>query len=207
MSDDDYDFFYDETEDLFCVKQIVEIEHLPKVLEKTRIVRFEDAEKSKLLLIQNEKYRDEEKSKLQRLTNYVVLEHILPYFRGDKKALSTIAGVSQHFQKILYSSEAEQLWNHYNGPFQFCIDTYCMICLLKKKKKKGNISNVLGLLQKCPINKLKLHCFITDIPGIHNCNLYPVSLYINLYAFIFELYIYSFKTDILLKTKLLENLF
>mmetsp|Transcript_21459 Transcript_21459/g.20745 ORF Transcript_21459/g.20745 Transcript_21459/m.20745 type:complete len:507 (-) Transcript_21459:377-1897(-) len=158
----DYDFFYDETEELFCVNVNQPVKKIQASKEKTFPSKFQGDKQ-----LFNIQYK-EEKSKLQLVTNYVVLEHILPYFRGEKKSLSTIAGVSKHFKKILYSSEAEELWNHNKSPFAFCIDTYCPICLMKKKKKstnKGNISAVLGFLQKCPINKVKLHCFITDIPG------------------------------------------
>jgi hypothetical protein len=84
----DYDFFYDETEELFCVNVNQPVKKIQTSKEKTFPLKFQDDKQ-----IFNTQYK-EEKSKLQLVTNYVVLAHILPYFRGEKTALSTIAGIS-----------------------------------------------------------------------------------------------------------------
>ena len=145
MSDDDYDFYYDETDDLF--------EEYPSNSTVGQVMK---APVNCPLFAQ-------EKSSLQRLSTDVVLANILPFI-CQKKTLSTLATVSKHFKNILFSDVAEGLWNQSCGPFKFCIDTYCPVCLIKKKQK-GGMHGVLGFLEKCPINRLKLHCFITDIPG------------------------------------------
>ena len=146
-NEDDFDFFYDETDDVFDDDQDY-YSHQKK----------------------NATYHDQinlkfEASHLQRLTPDVVLANILP-FVSHKKTLSTLAVVSKHFKKMMFSDEAERLWNQTSHPFQFCIDSYCPNCLIKKRQQKGSIRGLLGFLEKCPINNLKLHCFITDIPGM-----------------------------------------
>lgn len=115
--------------------------------------------------IEEEKEEDKETSMLQKLTGDVMLNCILPYL-SEKNELSKLTEVSKYFKNILYSTQAERLWNaDSNKPFEFCIDTYCSICSIKKRQQKGNINGVLGFFRKCPINKLKLHCFVEDIPS------------------------------------------
>lgn len=146
--DDDFNFFYDETDDIFDVCD----DHHPPNGQVNR-----DGQISSHMSIGT-------RSRLESLTSDVVLANILP-FVCEKKTLSTLAVVSKHFMEILFSDGAEQLWNQNQEPFQFCIDTYCPICLIKKRQQKGSLHGVLRLLEKCPINNLNLHCFITDIPG------------------------------------------
>lgn len=148
-SDDDYDFFYDETDDIFCDGYQEKQQHL-------EVATYENDRRGNT--------NNEERSYLQRLTTDVVLVNILP-FLCEKKLLSIMTTVSKHFQRILYSDNAEYLWNVNCKPFEFCIDTYCPACLIKKRQQKGSMHGVLRFLEKCPINCLKLHCFITDIPG------------------------------------------
>jgi hypothetical protein len=146
--DDNFDFFYDETDDMFdvyadCHPPKFECEHI--------------GQKSSIMVRGNT-------SRLESLMSDVLLANILPFI-CEKKSLSTLAVVSKHFMKIVFSDEAEQLWNQSREPFQFCIDTYCPICLIKKRQQKGSMNGVLRLLEKCPIYNLNLHCFITDIPS------------------------------------------
>jgi hypothetical protein len=152
-NDDDYDFFYDETDDVFDDDHHYQQEKVTVYHQQTNL-NFET-------------------SHLQRLTRDVVLANILPFI-SHKKTLSTLAVVSKHFKIMMFSDEAEHIWNQTSHPFQFCIDSYCPNCLIKKRQQKGNIHGLLGFLEKCPINNLKLHCFITDIPGmysvVHNSN-------------------------------------
>ena len=151
-SDDDYDFFYDETDDIFEDGNEVK-QHFIKVTDESR----------------HEDTVNQEQSLFQSLTTDVVLVNILPFLR-EKKLLSLMATVSKHFQRMLYSDNAETLWNQNSKPFEFCIDTYCPSCLIKKRQQKGSMHGVLRFFEKCPINCLKLHCFITDIPGEKTCN-------------------------------------
>jgi hypothetical protein len=152
-NDDDYDFYYDETDDVFDDDHHYQQEKVTVYHEQTNL-NFET-------------------SHLQRLTRDVVLANILPFI-SHKKTLSTLAVVSKHFKIMMFSDEAEHIWNQTSHPFQFCIDSYCPNCLIKKRQQKGSIRGLLGFLEKCPINNLKLHCFITDIPGtysiVHNSN-------------------------------------
>ena len=143
-NDDDYDFFYDETDDVFDDDHHYQQKNVTVYHEHINLMY--------------------ESSHLQRLTPDVVLANILPFI-SHKKTLSTLSGVSKHFKKMMFSDEAERLWNQSSNPFQFCIDSYCPNCLIKKRQQKGSIRGLLGFLEKCPINNLKLHCFITDIPG------------------------------------------
>lgn len=146
-NDDDYDFFYDETDDVF------DDDHH---YQQKNVTAYHDQMNLEF-----------ETSNLQRLTPDVVLANILPFI-SQKKTLSTLAAVSKHFKKTMFSDEAEHLWNSKSSePFQFCIDSYCPNCLIKKRQQKGSVRGLLGLLEKCPINNLKLHCFITDIPGTY----------------------------------------
>ena len=78
--------------------------------------------------------------------------------------LATLATVSKHFEEILFSLEAEHIWNDELSSFHLCIDTYCTSCLMKKLQQKGSHSGSIGFLKKFPISRLKLHCFVTDIP-------------------------------------------
>ena len=104
-----------------------------------------------------------DKSHIQRLSADVVLGYILPYIR-NKKMLATLATVSKHFEDILFSLEAEHIWNDELSSFHLCIDTYCTSCLMKKLQRKGSHLGSIGFLRKFPISRLKLHCFVTDIP-------------------------------------------
>ena len=104
-----------------------------------------------------------DRSHIQRLSADVVLGYILPYIR-NKKMLATLATVSKHFEEILFSLEAEHIWNDELSSFHLCIDTYCTSCLMKKLQQKGSHSGSIGFLKKFPISRLKLHCFVTDIP-------------------------------------------
>ena len=104
-----------------------------------------------------------DKSHIQRLSTDVVLGYILPYIR-NKKMLATLATVSKHFEDILFSLEAEHIWNDELSSFHLCIDTYCTSCLMKKLQRKGSHLGSIGFLRKFPISRLKLHCFVTDIP-------------------------------------------
>jgi hypothetical protein len=146
-SDDDYDFYYDETDEMF------EDDLQPSSRTQNTSFNKRDVQ-----------FSENETSNLQRLTSDVVLANILPFI-CQKKTLSTIATVSKHLKKIVFSPEAELLWNENCKPFQFCIDTYCPTCQMRKRQQKGSMHGVLGFLEKCPIYNLKLHCFITDIPG------------------------------------------
>lgn len=147
-SDDDYDFFYDETDEMFEDEYQVSNHFTTKVPIAHHCPQ----------------YATEEKSALQRLSADVVLANILPFI-CQKKTLSTLATVSKHFKQLLFSDIAEGVWNHSCDPFRFCIDTYCPACIIKKRQQKGSMHGVLGFLENCPINKLNLHCFIADIPG------------------------------------------
>lgn len=104
-----------------------------------------------------------EVSFLQRLSSDVVLGNILPYI-VQKKTLAIMATVSKHFKGILFSQEAEHLWNDKQSTFHLCIDTYCTSCLMKKLQRKGSHFGSIGYLEKFPISRLKLHCFVTDVP-------------------------------------------
>lgn len=146
--DDNFDFYYDETDDMFGNST----DYLPPKFQHKRI-----CQKSPIMVGGNI-------SRLESLMTEVFLANILPFI-CEKKNLSTLAVVSKHFMKIVFSDEAEQLWNQSREPFQFCIDTYCPICLIKKRQQKGSMNGVLRLLEKCPIYNLNLHCFITDIPS------------------------------------------
>ena len=148
VEDDDYDFFFDETDD---TSDVYADYHPQKFQSKLT------SQKSSIMVRGNI-------SRLESLMSDVLLANILPFI-CEKKNLSTLAVVSKHFLKIVFSDEAEQLWNQSREPFQFCIDTYCPICLIKKRQQKGSMNGVLRLLEKCPIYNLNLHCFITDIPS------------------------------------------
>jgi hypothetical protein len=157
MSSGDYDFFYDETENIFE-------ENLFKNLNPNLTIRKNSLSKYSDVrgYVREIRYADQEKSLLQRLMPDVVLDNILPFI-CEKKNLSTLAIVSKHFKGIIFSIEAQRVWNHDDKPFQFCIDSYCTDC---KRRQKSGVNGVQGFLKKCPVNKLKIHCFITDIPGM-----------------------------------------
>lgn len=103
------------------------------------------------------------RSPFEQLSSDVVLGNILPYIL-QKNMLATVATVSKHFKEILFSPEAEHVWNNAKSSFHLCIDTYCTECLRKKLQKKGSHFGSIKFLRKFPIGRLKLHCFITDIP-------------------------------------------
>lgn len=107
--------------------------------------------------------RSVDKSHLHQLSSDVVIGNILPYLL-QKKTLATLATVSKHFNEVLLSPEAEHIWNDRKSTFHLCIDSYCTACLMKKLQKKGSHFGSTGFLKKFPISRLKLHCFVTDIP-------------------------------------------
>lgn len=146
-SDDEYGYFYDDGDE-YVENDNDEARNVKDVLTSTSSLKFAPLDSSFL----------------QRLTSDVVLVNILPFI-CEKKVLSTVAVVSKHFNQMLFSDNAEKLWNLSQLPFQFCIDTYCPACIYKRRQQKGCMHGVLRFLEKCPINNLKLHCFITDIPG------------------------------------------
>jgi hypothetical protein len=98
-----------------------------------------------------------------QLSADVVVGNVLPFIM-QKKTLATLATVSRHFRDILFSKDAEHIWNHDNSTFHLCIDTFCANCMMKKKQRKGSHFGSVGFLRKFPIGNLTLHCFVTDIP-------------------------------------------
>ena len=107
---------------------------------------------------------DPPSSSLQLLSTDVVVGNILPFLR-QKKTLAAIAMVSKHFRDILFSEDAEHIWNHGKSTFHLCIDSYCTTCMMKKKSQlKGSHFGSIGFLKKFPIENLRLHCFVQDIP-------------------------------------------
>ena len=109
-----------------------------------------------------------QQSRLLRLPPELILGKILAYI-PQRTQLLALVSVSSHFKQLLYSQQAESLWNHGSPTYHFCIDSYCPSCsLMMRKRKKGlglgssiHTRNVMSLLDKCPIHALKLHCFIT----------------------------------------------
>jgi hypothetical protein len=101
--------------------------------------------------------------RLQQLSGDVLLTKILPFI-SERNNLASFRTLSRHFNDILFRKEAEPLWNNFERLFEFCIDTYCPVCMIKKRRK-ACYSRVLTFLEKCPIHCLQLHCFITDIPA------------------------------------------
>lgn len=93
-----------------------------------------------------------------------VLFRILQFI-PQRCTLTTLITTANYFQHLLYSPSAEHLWNE-TQEFRFCIDSYCPTCSFVKRKKQCCSSSVLSLLEKCPIHKVKLHCFITDLPSL-----------------------------------------
>lgn len=98
-----------------------------------------------------------------QLSSDVVVGNILPFII-QKKTLATLATVSRHFRDILFSKDAEHIWNHDKSTFHLCIDTFCANCMMKKKQRKGSHFGSIGFLRNFPIGNLSLHCFVTDIP-------------------------------------------
>lgn len=103
------------------------------------------------------------KAFILQLSSDVVVGNILPFII-QKKTLATLATVSRQFRDILFSKDAEHIWNHDNSTFHLCIDTFCANCMMKKKQRKGSHFGSIGFLRKFPIGNLSLHCFVTDIP-------------------------------------------
>ena len=136
-SDDNYDVYYDEMDSPTDIESVTTIVTEPSFYAG--------------------------RSCFEKLSVDVILGNILPYIL-QKKMLATIATVSKHFKEILFSPEAESLWNDSQSSFHLCIDTYCTSCLMKKLQKKGSHYGSIRFLRKFPIGRLKLHCFITDIP-------------------------------------------
>ena len=109
-----------------------------------------------------------QQSRLQRLPPELILGKILAYVPQRTQLLAMVC-VSKHLKQLLYSQQAEFLWNFGNPTYHFCIDSYCPSCsLMMRKRRKGlglgssvHTRNVMSLLDKCPIHALKLHCFIT----------------------------------------------
>ena len=107
-------------------------------------------------------------SRLQRLPPELILGKIMAYI-PERTHLLAMVCVSTHFKQLLYSHEAEALWNFAMPTYHFCIDSYCPSCsLMMRKRRKGlglgssvHTRNVLSLLEKLPLYSLKLHCFIT----------------------------------------------
>ena len=98
-----------------------------------------------------------------QLSSDVVVGNVLPFII-QKKTLATLATVSKHFRDILFSKDAEHIWNNDKSTFHLCIDTFCANCMMKKKQRKGSHFGSIGFLRKFPIGNLSLHCFVTDIP-------------------------------------------
>jgi hypothetical protein len=101
-------------------------------------------------------------NRLQLLPTDVLVTRVLA-FLSERGSIAKVRVLSKYFNDLVLTDEAEHLWNSEETPFEFCIDTYCSSCMIKKKRK-GCHTRVLSFMEKCPINKLQLHCFITDIP-------------------------------------------
>ena len=142
----------------FQPSEMIESSHCPPQIEIKATLKLKDVAPTEAML-----ELPTQRSYLERLNSDVVLGHILPYIR-QKKMLATVATVSKHLKEILFSSEAEHIWNDKQSSFHLCIDTYCTSCLMKKLQRKGSHHGSIGFLRKFPISRIKLHCFVTDIP-------------------------------------------
>lgn len=100
-------------------------------------------------------------SHFQLLTADVLIGQIFSFI-PSRSTLGCLCCVNKYMKSILFSPDCCELWNKSSHIVGICIDDSCPLCPIKRVKC-GEMS-ALSLLRHCPLQKLKLHCFVTHIP-------------------------------------------
>lgn len=73
------------------------------------------------------------------------------------------SAVSKYFRNLLFASKSSTLWALPESKVMICIDSYCPLYGLLKKQPSS--SSAIRLISSCPLKKLEIHCFVSDIPS------------------------------------------
>lgn len=87
----------------------------------------------------------------------IIIFELLPFVNGK----ITFAGVNRKIRETILHSDICDYWRH--TTFEICIDSYCCPgCSLKRRG--ASKSGALRIISHFPYRRIKMHCFITDIP-------------------------------------------
>jgi len=90
----------------------------------------------------------------------ILLHRIFPFL--DRRSKFSLGGTCKENRLMILSPQASKYWNN-DGPFEFCIDSYCCpVCPLKRNGFKT--SGALSILSNFPFQMVKMHGFVTNIP-------------------------------------------
>jgi hypothetical protein len=95
------------------------------------------------------------------IPEFIIIDHILPYLES-RKALADLSLVSKKIRNFIFSKYCSNIWDKISiKPFEVCIDSYCPNCHFKNR---ASASSALQFMSYCPIKRIQMHCFLTDIP-------------------------------------------
>jgi hypothetical protein len=100
---------------------------------------------------------------LNELPECIVAHNIIP-FLSSRMDMASLSSVSKLFRSIFLLQKYGTIWDELSPmPFAVCIDGYCPNCHLTRPP--ASVKSSLRFLFNFPIKRLRMHCFLTDIPA------------------------------------------
>lgn len=96
-------------------------------------------------------------SLLEKLSEEVLLFYILPLC-GKLSTIAALATSNKRMRKRCLQSRLP----FSAPPIDICIDLYCPLCPLRKQH--GTARGAISLLGSFPLSRVRMHCFVTDVP-------------------------------------------
>ena len=96
-------------------------------------------------------------SPLTSLSEEILRYHILPYC-ASLPSLAALAATSRLLRQRCYARLPCAA-----PTVDLCIDLYCPLCPMRKQH--GTSRGAISLLASFPLRRLKMHCFVTDVPA------------------------------------------